>query len=103
MVKKTTGDRPKLAQVFTPELSKSHLSKKITKTAHDEIQEQRKHKLLQRIESKAKAQEAAKADQAEKEDEVSALPKKHFKKRDLKKTRSKLKNRKKDNRPPEVL
>jgi hypothetical protein len=59
--------------------------------------------LQQRIESKAKALETTKADKEEKEQEVVALPKKHFKKRDLKKTRSKLKNRKKDNRPPEVL
>ena len=33
------------SEVFTPELSKSQLSKKITKTHQNEIIEQRKHKL----------------------------------------------------------
>lgn len=42
---KASASRPTQKAVFTPELSKSHLSKKITKTANDEIIEQRKHKL----------------------------------------------------------
>lgn len=35
----------KNTEIFIPELSKSQLSKKITKTHQDEIIEQRKHKL----------------------------------------------------------
>jgi hypothetical protein len=40
--KKVTAQK---SEVFTPELSKSQLSKKITKTHQNEIIEQRKHKL----------------------------------------------------------
>lgn len=97
---KVQAARPTTKAVFTPELSKSHLSKKITKTANDEIIEQRKHKLKQKLEAAAKLKEKS----AEEKVDEEVKPKKiHFTKKNLKKTRSKLKNKRKDNRPAEVL
>lgn len=88
-------------QKFTPELSRSALSKKVgQKSAHDEILEKRKAKLQHKLDSRQKAKDSKEAAAAEEEEKPLELEKpKHFLKRNLKKTRSRQKNKRKDNRP----
>lgn len=71
------------------------------KSAHDEIIEKRKAKLQQKLDSRQKAKESKEAEEEEAKPEEVEKPK-HFLKRNLKKTRSRQKNKRKDNRSQEV-